>query len=513
MTQGETEVAAAKRIVIGGFIVFVALMLWSGAPAQAQDTRPVWGAPFNVSDSRDASVNPAITCDLFGNVHVFWSEKTQGEPREDPGHDVGDSIFYRQLQNGEWSQATDVAFVGQSDSFFIQPAAAADSAGMLHLVWSGYRGLYFSSAPIASATTAAAWSSPDWMVRINPTAGFSGPVKRPRLIVDEAHGSLHVIYSLYGTNGNLYYLRSPDMGQSWDDPRALTDVPEARSSTEVNANGRIILDEAGNPHVVWDYLTKEGEEWHTRAVRHQTSTDNGETWSTPTDVAIPEPGDTWWGSPDVVASAGKLHVVFVCGDRPRRCYTYSQDGGQTWAQPQRLFGSYDSIAGWDSLTVDSNGKVHLIAQLRDLNSETYIWHATWGPEGWPGEPSRIPYDPALGDHFPESCISLGNELHFVLDHESQGEVWHMSGQLNLTGAPALALPVPVERKRAATPTPVVVVAAAATELPAASQDPKLPDSAPPARRGVSESAVIIIGILPALLLVAGVILYNRLRTK
>ncbi len=85
MTQGESEVAAVKRIVIGGLIVFIALMLWSGAPAQAQGTQPVWGAPFNVSDSRDASVDPFVACDLFGNVHVFWSEKTQGEPSENPG--------------------------------------------------------------------------------------------------------------------------------------------------------------------------------------------------------------------------------------------------------------------------------------------------------------------------------------------------------------------------------------------------------------------------------------------
>ena len=196
-------------------------------------------------------------------------------------------------------------------------------------------------------------------------ASFSGPVKRPRLIVDEAHGSLHVIYSLYGTNGNLFYLRSPDMGQTWDEPRALTDVTLGTSSTEVNANGRIILDHADNLHVVWDYYVKEGEDWLGKAVKHQASTDNGATWSAPTDVAVPGSGEIWWGTPDVVASTDKLHVVFVCGDRPRRCYTYSLDGGETWAQPQRLFGDFMSLAGWDSVTLDMNEEVHLITQLRD----------------------------------------------------------------------------------------------------------------------------------------------------
>ena len=109
--------ALEQRAVISSLFLLIVLTLWSSTSAQAQGTVPVWGTPFNVSDSRDASVNPTVACDVFGNVHVFWSEKTQGEPREDPGHDVGDSIFYRQLRNGEWSPAIDVAFADQNELY------------------------------------------------------------------------------------------------------------------------------------------------------------------------------------------------------------------------------------------------------------------------------------------------------------------------------------------------------------------------------------------------------------
>ncbi|QLQ08038.1 MAG: exo-alpha-sialidase [Anaerolineae bacterium] len=353
-------------------------------------------------------MTPAIACDAFGLVHVFWSERTQGEPSEFPGRDTGDSIFYRQLRDGEWSPAIDVAFADEGESFLLQPVAGTDSDGTVYLVWSGYRGIYFSYAPIVSATMAAAWSPPVLVVPVNPIADFSGPVKRPRLVVDEVHHSLHVIYSLYGTNGNLFYLRSPDMGQTWDEPRPLTDVTQARAADEVNANGRIILDQAGNLHVIWDYVVKQDEDWLGQVIKHVTSTDNGETWSTPSDVAVAWQGARWWGVPDIVATSDKLHIVFACGDRPRRCYTYSRDGGQTWERPQPLFGDFMSLAGWDSMTVDMNDTVHLIAQLRDLESQTYVWHAALGDDRWPAEPFRTPLEMWMADHFPESCTSLGN---------------------------------------------------------------------------------------------------------
>lgn len=502
MIEGHGRRMLLCVLLIGG-ILFGSVCLGNGRKAIAQSEGPIWGRPYNISNSKNASVTPAIMCDAFGAVHVFWSEKTQGEPSGAPGHEVGDSIFYRRLQNGEWSSGIDVAFADQNELYLTQPVAAADSSGTLYLIWSGYRGIYFSSAPIASATSAAAWSPPAWVVRIDPMASFSGPVKRPRLIVDEARRSLYAIYSLYGTNGNLFYLRSTDLGETWDEPRVLTDVTLATSSTVVNANGRIALDRSGNIHIIWDYVVKEGEDWLGKAIKHTVSTDNGDTWSTPTDVAVPWQGTIWWGVPDVVATSDKLHVVFACGDRPRRCYTYSQDGGETWARPQRLFGDYMSLAGWDSVTVDVNDKVHLIAQLRDLQSQTFIWYATLESTGWPAEPSKIPYDPTLADHFPESCISPSNELHFVLDHESQGEVWYMSGQLYPMGSSALVLPT-------STSVPIAssTVEAKATEAPARAESPKVGDIPTSAGQDASASILIIISVLPVLLLIAGVALYR-----
>lgn len=506
----EARMALVQRIAISGLSLLAVLMLWRSTTVFAQGTGPIWDAPFNVSDSPDTSVTPSIACDAFGNIHVFWSEKTQGEPSEFPGRDVADSIFYRQLRDGEWSPAIDVAFADQGESFLRQPTVATDSKGTLYLVWSGYRGVYFSSAPIASATTAAAWSPPALVVPINPIASFSGLVMRPRLVVDETHRSLHVIYSLYGTNGNLFYLRSQDMGLTWDDPVALTDVSLARSSSEVSANGRIFLDQGSGLHAIWDYVVKEGDDWLGKAIQHTVSADNGETWNTPTDVALAWQGARWWGTPDAVATSERLHVVFACGDRPRRCYTYSLDGGETWAQPQRLFGDFQSLAGWDSLTVDMNESVHLITQLRDLQSATHIWHAAMDSGGWPPEPSLTPLEPAMADHFPESCISLGNELHFVMAQEQQGEVWHLSGQLYPEGNTPLALPVPTRAPTPATEisrtaVATVATAATATRMPISSQSPQMQDTAPASRRQASPLVIVLIGTLPALLLVAGVI--------
>jgi len=499
-----------QSILLGCLTLFMVLP-WTNIALHAQGVEPVWDTPFNVSDSLDASVTPTITCDAFGIVHVFWSEKTQGEPSEFPGRDTGDSIFYRQLRDGEWSSAIDVAFAGEGESFLLQPVAGTDNDGTVYLIWSGYRGVYFSYAPIASATMAAAWSPPVLVAPINPIGDFSGPVKRPRLVVDEAHHSLHVIYSLYGTNGNLFYLRSPDMGQTWDEPRPLTDVTQARAADEVNANGRIVLDQTGNLHVIWDYVVKQGEDWLGQAIKHLTSTDNGDTWSTPSDVAVAWQGARWWGVPDVVATSDKLHVIFACGDRPRRCYTYSGDGGKTWERLQPLFGDFMSLAGWDSMTVDMNDNVHLIAQLRDLQNETYVWHAALGDDGWPVQPSRTPLEMWMADHFPESCISLGNEMHFVMAQEQQGEVWHLAGKIYPRGVAASAFPAPTKAVEVTPQTEILDAGTRVTATPSADQV-SLPIVNGLASGRDSAGLTLIISVLPVLILIAGVMLH-KMRTK
>ncbi len=228
---------------------------------------------------------------------------------------------------------------------------------------------------------AAGWSSPDWVVPNNPTASFSGPVMRPRLIVDEAHGSLHVIYSLYGTNGNLYYLRSPGHGAALGRTARPDRCPRSNVLHRSQCQRRIILDKAGSLHVVWDYLTKEGEEWYTRAIEHRTSTDNGETWSTPIDVAFRARRDLVGQSRCRGERRTSCTSCLCAGTDPEDATPTRRTGAKTWARPQRLFGGYDSLAGWDSMTVESNEEVHLIAQLRDLEYERFIWHAVLGRAG------------------------------------------------------------------------------------------------------------------------------------
>jgi len=256
---------------------------------------------------------------------------------------------------------------------------------------------------------------------------------------------------------------------------------------------------------------KEGEDWLGKVIKHTMSTDNGETWSTPTDVAVAWQGARWWGVPDVTATSDKLHVVFACSDRPRRCYTYSRDGGQTWERPQPLFGDFMSLAGWDSMTVDMNDKVHLIAQLRDLQSQTYVWHAALESGGWPAVPFRTPLEMSMADHFPESCISLGNELHFVMAQEQQGEVWHLAGQLYPKGLAALALPVPTD---AVVITPVAQKTMVSVLPPVTPVVTRAPLSKDNEFSGDQDSpvSVLAISVLPALLLIAGVIFY-KLRNK
>lgn len=436
--------------------VLLVLLLFPGRAAKASGVRqqtspglPVWSPWINLSSTPGGSIKPAITADLFGFVHVFWSEKMQGEPGRFPGREAGDTILYQRLYGGQWTDAIDIAFT-QDDIWFNDPDADTDSSGRIYLVWSGYRGLYFASAPIKGAWSAANWRKPMRIIETNPGANGIGPVSRPKILIDESRNVLHVVYSLLGIDGGLYYVRSEDSGVTWSLPLALVQLPAGAGREEAHSGARIKHDSSGRIHLVWSqFLAPDFIEKH---VWYSRSDDGGSSWTPPFELSHLQPDDVWQAAPALAVAGDAVHLVWTCGQRPYRCYRMSPDGGHTWRPMQRLFGTMESLAGWDTVTVDSLDRVHIVAQLRK-RAIPGIFYSFETDSVWPSSPQDIPCAAVgiCGGHFMASAISLGNELHVVTQHESLGEIWYTSAQLDSPAVEALPLP-----ETMVTPTAVVV---------------------------------------------------------
>lgn len=408
-----------------------------GLPSRSQ-AQVFWTDVENISRTESSSTWPSIATDVWGGVHVVWTQK-QGGSRPAPPRkplEIGDAIYYSSWDGRTWSKPVDIVLGNMLSPTLVHPAIQTSLDGQIYLIWSDIKlGLYFSRATVATASNTQAWTPAE-----KPILEVAA-VDRSRLWVD-AKGVIHIVYSrLYsgeGGDGNVSYIRSTDNGETWTSPRIISlvnsDLPVAslRPSVAIDAQGGI--------HVVWDEARP--PRWTGDRVLYSHSTDGGDTWTLPVQLASFEEVDERWASAPSIAitSDGQLHVVWTCGYNPERCYRFSANNGQSWSSRAHIFPNMQSLAGWDAMLADAEGKVHFIAQLRQPEG---IYYASLkaGSE-WSPLVQVVDKTPYAQGHFPAAAISQGNQLNVVMQNESLGEIWYFRVQ---TGAkkqsPAAYTPV------------------------------------------------------------------------
>lgn len=110
------------------------------------------------------------------------------------------------------------------------------------------------------------------------------------------------------------------------------------------------------------------------------STDNGNTWSTPLRINDDNGAPAWqWMAAMSVAPNGRIDVAWLdTRDNPGTVlsslyYSYSTDGGETWAPNQRMSQSFDPHAGWP-IQQKMGDYFHMIS---DNAGASLAWAATF----------------------------------------------------------------------------------------------------------------------------------------
>jgi uncharacterized protein (TIGR03437 family) len=127
-----------------------------------------------------------------------------------------------------------------------------------------------------------------------------------------------------------------------------------------------------------------------RAIKYARSIDAGTSWSAPS-VVEAAPEDNRYGIrlaiPEVRASGANAHIIYAGGGENgiARRHLYSTDFGATWTSPETVWEGLGGAAGTDSAYFDSQGRLNLLAQVREPAG---IYHAVWQDGQWP-EPKLI----------------------------------------------------------------------------------------------------------------------------
>jgi len=187
----------------------------------------------------------------------------------------------------------------------------------------------------------------------------------PRLVMTSADaGAVYIlwqeiVFSGGSHGGEIFFARSTDGGRSFSHPLNLSNTPagdgKGRLTRDFWHNGSLdlVMGPEGNLYAAWTEF--EGALW----VSH--STDGGERFSTPLQVAGQGIGTPARGPSLAVDAAGVIYLAWAVGeDRAADIhFATSTDYGRTFSMPRPIF-STEGHTDAPKIAVDSNGTVHLV---------------------------------------------------------------------------------------------------------------------------------------------------------
>ncbi|HEX5414454.1 MAG TPA: sialidase family protein [Chloroflexota bacterium] len=413
--------------------VLLALSSFLALPAEARTG--AWSQPILLSTGQPLSWFPAITTDIYGNVHVVWNSSDQKilvapKPGESKRLTEDASWLYYTEWNGQrWSAPTNIEAAVPA-TIAVRSALVADHSGQLDLIYRGLNmaapnvgqaeDLRFSTVNATRAGAAINWSSGLSLNRRTP-AYF------PTLAVD-SRGWLHTVWTEYdGVSGfQVYYSRSSDGGKTWSLPTSLEDVRSAyyfRLQLKVGPRDDL--------HVVWEVVDPaKALDWAPPILGfvYAQSLDHGTTWSKTSFVPSEtteqplgsDPSTTekpsYMPQQPAIGIDGTGQVLLIWKNSASNVIYFQRSAdGSHWSAPEPVPGIAAGIARpfdqYDTAT-DSAGHVHLVTVGYRTGSKTLsLLHSEWDESRW-SAPDVVANAPPYPE-WPRIAIANGNRLHVV----------------------------------------------------------------------------------------------------
>jgi hypothetical protein len=436
----------------------------------------------------------------------------------------GTALYYTRWDGKMWLPPVDILI--SSEGYMMYPEAVVDPRGTLHLVWIGgftrQAKLYYSRAPASKADLAQEWSKP---------VPLAEPLVQAYYMVNiavDSEGGLHILYFLIGNAPGVYVINSFDGGDTWSDPILLYNINSSTGEDEGASTMKILADQAGRLHATWTRYDISG---NGKDILYSQSRDQGKTWTEPLDVAVWQLGlyEVDWLSVGVIGD--EIHLVWEGGERAYLNERISTDGGLTWGKPHQILANLVGENGFADMVTDSANQMHMLIVKRGVNAYWMyaLWYTSWEEDHWRDPIALGTTNPNLysiagtyyegsnldllhgtftgnGMRYQKSAIVNGNELFVILVNEWDGEIWSTRATLSSPFNPPQTYPQPTATP-APTAIPTTVVQQTANPISREQLDRK-----PPTQEN-NPGDLVMMGVLPAVLLVIGSLAYARIRKR
>lgn len=394
-------------------IILIALAIFLRIDVSAQPQLINWSEEELLAEINDAppqSFYPVIAVGPFRDVHIFWVQN--------------DSIMYMQKSNNSWSDPLDLIWSQGVRLNFV--STVIDEDGELYLTWAEYNQIFLKKVHVTEANKIKSWTE-------DRVIGEIGGIGTPLKIAVDSQGNLHIVFAdWYGlpgktSAGNVYHFFSKDKGETWSN---FTQVSYL-SGGDLATDPRMAFDKKGNAHIVWGQMHPNADEEQI-SIQYNQVDSSGNVAHPPIELMHREPDFRWIMSANIAAiNESDLIVTWACGELAGRCFTWSKDDGQSWADAQKIFSGLIGLSGWDALT-SNNDNLYWITDLRYPQA---MYYAMWLGQGWVEQPYIASTDRVmkLGENV-MAAIAQGNEIHVVVQLDN--EISYMSGATS-------AQPIPI----------------------------------------------------------------------
>jgi len=249
------------------------------------------------------------------------------------------------------------------------------------------------------------------------------------LVFDGPDGSLMAVWTQavsrgkHGNRNRIVFAKSHDEGQTWSKPKHLVGPVSAEDKTNIASWAFPLISESGRIYIIWNQ-NQDKAGWiyfHTGTMKGMYSDNNGEKWSVPQDIPMP---DSPYGDP-----AGKIPDEWIVWQKPER----SPDGkyivGYTrWVHESKAFYNKENIPeGW--VWIES---VIEFMKFDNIDSDPQpgkikITYSAWGDEAL-----RVPHfiEPELSIAQEPSIVRLSDDRLFCVMRTATGYIWYSTSDDN-----------------------------------------------------------------------------------
>jgi hypothetical protein len=499
-----------KYLIVIAIVCAVFIIGLGYEPARAERLYS-WSPDERVPGYLDDTFTPFLLADRNRTVHAFASQWVNNKGRRL-------AIVYRKWTLlGGWTRPVDI-ILSPTDGGANFLGAYIDSSDMIHVIFTATEALtrrtsvYYSSAPAAGADWTPAWSVPvlvgDGALGLNSGA-----------IVGDDEGNLVVIYSGNRDGSGVYSIHSKDTGKVWSEPSPVFLTYDASLSA---FSLHLTVGPDQQISAVWNVVTSLGVD---EALYFANFDSQNYKWALPVELdrRIDLPDYFGPSFPVMVDNGDEIVVVYNGGNpftgrpvgvgRPIQRSRISTNGGLTWNEPLDPFPFHVGRSGEHALTLDGNDNPHTLftQRIESLDEDGRytiiggIWHSVFQNGIWSNPDRFVSTVPA---HDVRAVVSQGNVLLVVWREDpgvGQSGIWYSYNILNEAELPVIPLATaPIDYSGQATSTEIPKL-----NSPEPSPWPELLEEAPPSNLGKNPALPIIIGTVPVILILIGVVVGHR----